>query len=211
MGGALAEARIGDQFHFNHVFLAAQIPSTGHTPQQPHPRTVRLLFVAQHRDLLWILLLPLELLWTPRLPLVHPQSHLDRGHPSMPSTAAWILSVHPHRSHLDQLVSPLVYQGMLLSSSIFIFLWLCFHPFSIDTGVISHQLSSWFCFTLIFFYLFLFNYCPLLFSAYWVLLVSVSLLVLYLFSILQPETSWCTFSPAHHYPPRRAFPARLNL
>lgn len=65
------------------------------------------------------------------------------------------------------------------------------------------------------FNLFLFNYCPLLFSPYWVLLVSVlsffSLLVLCLFSTLQPETSWCTFSPAHHYPPRWAFPARLNL
>lgn len=152
MGGALAEPRISGQFHFTHVFLAAQLPSAGHTLQQPHPRTVRLLSVAQHQDLLWILLLPLELLWTPRLPLGHPRSRPDPGHPSMPLTAARIPSVHPHRSRLDQLVSPLVYQGMLLSSSILIFLWLCFC-----------------CITLLFylfvsFYLFLFNYCPLSYS-----------------------------------------------
>lgn len=29
----------------------------------------------------------------------------------------------------------------------------------------------------------------------------VSLLVLYLLSLLQPKTPWCSYSPTHHYPP----------
>lgn len=146
------------QCHFNHVFLAAQRLSAGHLPQQPRPRTVHLLFGAQHQDLPWILLLPLQFLLTPRLLLVHHQSHLDLGHPSMPLTATRIPSVHLHRSPPGQLVSHLVCRGMLLSSCIFTLLWLicCYtflasiiYSFSVDTGVISHSLSAS-CFRLFF-------------------------------------------------------------
>lgn len=38
------------QFFLNRVFPAAQPLSTDHLPLLPHPRTVRLLFGAQHQD-----------------------------------------------------------------------------------------------------------------------------------------------------------------
>lgn len=112
-------------------FLAAQHLSAGQLPRQPRPPTARLQFGAQHQDLPWILLLLLELLLTPRLPLVHHQSHLDLGHPSMLLTAARIPSVHPHRSPPGQLVSHLVFQGMLFKfhSPVVLLLldFFCFH------------------------------------------------------------------------------------
>lgn len=39
----------------------------------------------------------------------------------------------------------------------------------------------------------------------------ISLLVLVFLSSLQPKTPWCSFSPAHHYSPCWALPARLDL
>lgn len=114
-------------------FLSARPLSTGRSLPQPSPPTVRLLWEARHQDHPWTLLLPLERRSIPLQPSAHPQSPPAQAHPSTPSTAVRIPSVHPHRSPPGLPVSLPIFPGtfyyyvVLKVVSVTLLPWFCNH------------------------------------------------------------------------------------
>lgn len=211
---------------FNHFLLSARPLSAGRLLQQPRPPAARLLFGAQHQDHPWTLPLLLEPRSTPHPPSGHHQSRLAQAHPSTLSTATRIPSAHLHRSPPGQPASHPVFPGMTSSWCIYYVIF-AVNNISPSFFIVFQESQAWFVISLShqLSHLYIYinsqhsfsSHSSLLCSLCRVVLVSplslcehVSPLVVYLLSPLQPKTPWRSYSPAHHYPPCWALPARLD-